>query len=130
MKYKGAFLYSISDLFVTSVWHARVIGLYIAEKEDENTFLHLKACYAFDRKKLIEQKIKAGDGLIGQVFLEGETTCLSQIPENYLSIKSGLGDSSPQFLAIIPLVYNEEVHVENEFLQELLHLKSFPLNIF
>jgi len=112
-------------VFLSKYIHARVIGLYIAEKEDENTFLHLKACYAFDRKKLIEQKIKAGDGLIGQVFLEGETTCLSQIPENYLSIKSGLGDSSPQFLAIIPLVYNEEVHG----ILELAAFQAFPTHI-
>jgi hypothetical protein len=109
-------------VFLSKYTDARVVGLYISEKEAEEKVLHLKACYAYNREKIIEQSIKAGFGLIGQVFLEGKTTCLSKIPENYLNIRSGLGDSAPRFLAIIPLVYNDEV----SGILELAAFKQLP----
>jgi len=33
---------------------------------------------------------------------------VNEIPENYVTILSGLGSSSPRFLLIIPVVFNNE----------------------
>lgn len=84
--------------------HANQAGLFVLENENTGQpHLSLKACYAFDRKKYLQKQVLPGQGLVGQVWQEGETTYLRQIPENYLRITSGLGDASPRYLLIVPL---------------------------
>ncbi|MDJ1506405.1 GAF domain-containing protein [Xanthocytophaga agilis] len=98
-------------------------GLYIVEKEERthDIVIRLAACYAYNRKKHIHQTFQAGQGLIGQTYLEGEYIYLTDIPENYLTITSGLGDSSPRALLIVPLKVNEST----EAILELASFKKF-----
>ncbi len=85
-------------------------GLFILEEDhDNNPVITLKACRAYDRKKFMERTIALGEGLIGQIALEKETLVMTEIPEGYLNITSGLGISSPSSLLIVPLKSNEEV---------------------
>ncbi|WKN40665.1 PAS domain S-box protein [Tunicatimonas pelagia] len=84
-------------------------GLFIASEETSNPHLEMVACYAYDTKKYEEKIIKPGQGLLGQAFVEQKTIRLTQIPENYVRITSGLGEATPSYLVIIPLKFNEEV---------------------
>ncbi|GJM60868.1 GAF domain-containing protein [Persicobacter diffluens] len=84
-------------------------GLYSVEGESEDLHLQLTACYAYNRKKYHEQKIEIGEGLVGQCYLEQETIYLTEVPENYISITSGLGEANPNCILIMPLKYNEEI---------------------
>lgn len=83
-------------------------GLFLASDTDDET-IDLAACYAYDRKKYIEKKIQAGEGLVGQVYLEKMTCYLLDIPQNYLSITSGLGGANPSVLLIVPMKIEEKV---------------------
>jgi len=85
-------------------------GIYLA-KEDEvgETYLDLVACYAYDREKFVNKRFEIGQGLIGQSYLEKETILLKEIPQDYITITSGLGEATPTFLAIIPLLHEELV---------------------
>jgi len=84
-------------------------GIFILEEGNGGSYLELQACRAYDRKKFMERKIQVGEGLLGQTVLEKEITLMSEIPEGYLSITSGLGIASPQNLIIVPLKSNDEV---------------------
>jgi PAS domain S-box-containing protein len=86
-------------------------GIFLLQ-EDENKqpyFLQTGA-YAYDRKKFANKKILWGEGLIGTCALERKTIYLTEVPDNYLTITSGLGKANPRCLLIVPLIYNEAIH--------------------
>lgn len=99
--------------FIIKYLNANQGAFYKIEFDDtDNTkpYISLKSVYAYDRKKYAEQqRIEIGQGLVGQCYLEKETTRLKKIPQDYVRITSGLGDATPSFLAIVPLIYNREV---------------------
>jgi len=107
--------------YLTQYLEAQQGSLFILvqdEDDDNNKHLELSAAYAFDRRKFVDKKLEIGQGLVGQTYLEKETLILTEIPQNYTFIKSGLGDSTPTCLAIVPMMYNEKV-------QSLIELASF-----
>jgi GAF domain-containing protein len=72
--------------------------------------LELRGCYAYNRRKKLTKIIQRGQGLVGQSWYEGETIYVTQIPDNYTLISSGLGDARPTSLLIVPLKLNEQVY--------------------
>lgn len=94
---------------------------FVSEDEQKTRFLELVGCYAYQRKKYQEKRIEIGQGMVGQCFLEGETTHISNIPEDYVNITSGLGETNPTNLLIVPLKINEEI----VGVLELAKLKKF-----
>ena len=86
-------------------------GMFIVNDNDKDTtFLEMAACYAYDRKKFLEKKIQVGEGLVGRCYQEQEKIFLTEIPEDYIKITSGLGDDNPKCLLLIPLVYNNVIY--------------------
>lgn len=105
--------------FLVKYMNAQQGSLYILrEEENEEPHLCLAACYAFDRKKYLEKRIGIGQGILGQSYLEAETVLMTELPQGYTSITSGLGDATPGCLLIVPLKNNEQV-------QALIELASF-----
>jgi PAS domain S-box-containing protein len=97
--------------FLVKYMDANQGGIFIINNDEESEpYLELVSCYAYDRKKYVDKRINIGDGLIGQAVLEKEIIYLSDIPQNYLEITSGLGGSTPKSVIIVPLKVNEEVH--------------------
>ena len=80
--------------------------------EDDATSPHLEllACYAYDRKKFIDKRIKPGEGLAGQAFLDKNPSILKKVPDGYLYINSGLGKSTASCVVIVPLLVNEKAY--------------------
>ena len=93
-------------------------GLFVVHEEDGQRHIRLQACYAYERKKFIQKMIDIGEGLIGQAYMEKKHIYLTEIPENYVNITSGLGKSNPRSLLIMPLTINYEV-------EGLLEIASF-----
>jgi hypothetical protein len=81
----------------------------LQEEEGRAPYLKMISCYAFDRKKFIKKEVELGEGIVGQTYLEGETTMLTRIPNGYTSIKSGLGDATPGCLLVVPMKFNDGV---------------------
>ena len=77
--------------------------------EAEKVF-EMTSCVAFDRKKFADKIVKWGEGLIGRCAQEKQTIYITDIPDDYINITSGLGDSNPRSILIVPLKVNEEIH--------------------
>jgi len=85
-------------------------GLFIKNDEDPNDiFYELAASYAYNRRKHQTLEFKPGEGLIGTCAVEQKNIYMTDIPENYIRITSGLGDANPTSLLIAPLKTEEEV---------------------
>jgi len=94
--------------FMVKYLNANQGSIFIVD-EEENA-LELTATYAYDRKKFLEKTIQPGQGLVGQVYLEKQSIYLKELPDNYVSIKSGLGKATPNSIFIVPLIANETVY--------------------
>ena len=82
----------------------------ITAEEDGDQFLERLSCYAYDRRRFGEKKIKVGVGLLGQCVLEKATVYLKEVPGDYVYITSGLGFDTPRNLVILPLLANDNVY--------------------
>ncbi len=84
--------------------------IFILEEESQQeAYLESVACYAYDRKKFLNKRVLLGEGLTGQCVLEKQTIYLTDIPNDYVEITSGLGESTPRAVFICPLLVNEKV---------------------
>ncbi len=89
-------------------------GLYLYdEKTQQLTGL---ATYAYDRDKLNRQSFGLGEGLVGQCAFERAQIYRTEIPEDYMTIRSGiLGAAHPQSLLLVPLITDEKLQGVLEF---------------
>jgi PAS domain S-box-containing protein len=86
-------------------------ALYIMDEvqENEEVTMSMKACYAWDKKKFLNHKIYKGEGLAGQAWQEGDIVYLTEVPQSYIKITSGLGDANPTSVLIVPLKVNDQI---------------------
>jgi len=76
---------------------------------EDHELLELKGCFAYDRKKFVDRGIEKGYGLAGQCWVDKQFIELKEIPSDYVSITSGLGEATPTYLIVAPLLAEEKV---------------------
>lgn len=82
-------------------------GIFIEYKNDEGRYVELIACYAYSKQKQLSKRIYEGEGLIGECMFERDIIFLTDVPENYVKITSGLGEATPRNIVVVPLIFNE-----------------------
>lgn len=89
-------------------------GLFLYDEEKER-LLGL-ATYAYNREKLNHLEFAIGEGLVGQCAYERGIIHRTEIPEDYVSITSGiLGDARPKSILLVPLITDERLQGVIEF---------------
>lgn len=83
-------------------------SVFLLDEQNKNQ-LHLMSAFAYDRKRFLQKTLKLGEGLVGTCALEKKVINLTELPDNYITIKSGLGDTPPNNLLLLPLMTNEEM---------------------
>lgn len=83
-------------------------GVFLLNEEDKHDqFFELISTFAWDRKKYINKRIEKGEGIVGACAMEKETIIITDVPEDYVAITSGVGKANPTCVILIPLKHEE-----------------------
>ncbi|MGK7394719.1 MAG: PAS domain S-box protein [Candidatus Cyclobacteriaceae bacterium M3_2C_046] len=103
--------------YITKKINAVQGAFYVVNDEDpDHEFLEMNSSYAYGKKKYLNGKYKFAQGLVGQSAIEQDTLLRTEIPDDYVTITSGLlGDQRPKCILIVPLITDEKVFGALEF---------------
>jgi len=91
--------------FLTQNTQSHVGAVYLTRHENENeNELYLAGSYAFTKRKRLIDRIKIGETLVGQAALEKKSILITSVPEDYIMVSSGLGETVPRNLLVVPLL--------------------------
>ncbi|HYZ80906.1 MAG TPA: response regulator, partial [Solirubrobacteraceae bacterium] len=103
--------------------------------------LRLIASYGYTRRSEVPERFAAGDSLVGQAALERRTIEISEPPEDYIRVSSGLGHSVPASILITPILFEDQVlgvielawlrspsAIHRTFLEQLMETLGVVLN--
>jgi PAS domain S-box-containing protein len=91
-------------------------AFYVVNDDSGKPLIEMRSSFAYGRKKYLKLKFKMAEGLVGQAAIEKDTVMRTEIPDEYVTITSGiLGDQRPKCILIVPLITNEEVYGVLEF---------------
>lgn len=93
-------------------------GLFVWSDKAQN--IQLTAMYAYDRKKYVDRQLHRHEGLVGQCFAEKESIFITDVPNNYTYITSGLGHATPRCIYLLACQTVERV-------EAVLELASFQI---
>ena len=71
--------------------------------------LQFQAGYGFKQRKHLANHFRLGEGLVGQCALEKERILLTDVPPDYVQINSGLGESPPLNIIVLPILFEGSV---------------------
>jgi two-component system, sensor histidine kinase and response regulator len=71
--------------------------------------LHIFGSYAYPDQKDLERSFAPGEGLVGQCAIDRTPLVLNDPPPGYIRISSGLGDSVPRFIAVLPMLHGDDL---------------------
>jgi len=80
------------------------------DTQESKAYLELTAHYALDEIRVSEKKMELGVSLLGKSIKQAKILQVTEIPENYLNIESGLGHHPPKLLIVAPLIFNNKTY--------------------
>ncbi|HEY9643993.1 MAG TPA: response regulator, partial [Coleofasciculaceae cyanobacterium] len=86
-------------------------GVFYLMESTENhaPYLKLLTTYAYRERKHLSNRFHLGEGLVGQCALEKERILLTEVPDNYITISSGLGEAVPRNVVVLPVLFEGQV---------------------
>jgi hypothetical protein len=82
---------------------------YVNGANNGTPLMKLLGSYAFTERKNLANEFKPGQGLVGQCIIERERILLTNVPDNYIHIGSGLGEAKPLNIIVLPVLFENEV---------------------
>jgi signal transduction histidine kinase/CheY-like chemotaxis protein/HAMP domain-containing protein len=71
--------------------------------------LQLQAGYGYEERKHLSTSFRLGEGLVGQCAQEKKRILLTEVPSDYVKISSGLGESAPLNIIVLPVLFEGAV---------------------
>ncbi|MEA2448149.1 MAG: hypothetical protein QOG63_81, partial [Thermoleophilaceae bacterium] len=71
--------------------------------------LALIASYGYKKRKNVSNRFKPGEALVGQAALEKKPILITEPPDDYIHVASGLGEAVPRNIIVLPVLFEEQV---------------------
>ncbi|MEU6546258.1 HAMP domain-containing protein [Streptomyces sp. NPDC046859] len=84
-------------------------AFYAAEDGDRGPELRLVGSYGYPDATDRPERIRVGRSLLGQAARNRRTVSVEELPEDYVTISSGLGQTAPRALVVLPIVVEDQV---------------------
>ncbi|MCU7847197.1 MAG: response regulator [Candidatus Thiodiazotropha sp. (ex Lucinoma kastoroae)] len=97
--------------FLCEYLNVAIGAFYVVQKDR----IRLIGSYAVQAGKGLHNEFRPGEGLVGQAALDQQIQVLTDIPDDYLAIGSGLGETVPKTIVVVPLIWNNRVVALLEF---------------
>ena len=103
--------------YITEKIEAIQGAFYVVNDDDPSeSLIEMKSAYAYHKKKYLDASFKFAEGLVGQAAVEKDFILRTEIPDDYVTVTSGLlGDKRPKSILITPLITEEKVYGVVEF---------------
>jgi signal transduction histidine kinase/HAMP domain-containing protein/DNA-binding response OmpR family regulator len=82
---------------------------YVNHSNNGTPEMRLLASYAYTERKTLANRFEAGEGLVGQAALERKPILVTEVPDDYVQISSGLGQAKPMNIVVLPVLFEGEV---------------------
>jgi HAMP domain-containing protein/signal transduction histidine kinase/DNA-binding response OmpR family regulator len=96
-------------------------AIYQMDSSQGDSHLKMLAGYALPPNGHQQAELPLGVGLVGQCALEKRRILLQEVPNDYVRISSGLGESGPRSLIVLPVLFEGDTKA----VVELASLKEF-----
>jgi HAMP domain-containing protein/CheY-like chemotaxis protein/signal transduction histidine kinase len=81
---------------------------YVNESSNGQPVMKLLGGYAYRKRKNLANEFHAGEGLVGQCTVERERILVTNVPNNYVHVSSGLGEAPPNNIVVLPVLFEGE----------------------
>ncbi|MGO4524305.1 HAMP domain-containing protein [Microvirga sp. 2MCAF35] len=105
-------LTTVSNLILSEIAplvNAQQGVFYTMENDGNEPILDMVASYAFTERKHLNNRFRLREGLVGQVAYEKKRILLTNVPGDYITISSALGEAPPLNIIVLPVLFEQEV---------------------
>ena len=105
-------LTTVSNMILSEIAplvNAQQGAFYTVEAEVGEPVLDMIASYAFTERKHLNNRFRLREGLVGQVAYEKKRILLTNVPGDYITISSALGEAPPLNIIVLPVLFEQEV---------------------
>ncbi|HET9236396.1 MAG TPA: HAMP domain-containing protein [Oligoflexus sp.] len=97
-------------------------GFFMMETADDRTtpVLNLIASYGYSVRKSLSHTYRLKESLIGQCAFEKKRILMSDVPEGFIHITSGMGDAPARNVVVLPVLFEGEI-------KAVIELASFKI---
>jgi len=95
----------LSELATLVSVHLGVFYSMTNPTDGSEAVLQFQAGYGFDERQQVATSFRLGEGLVGQCGKEKKRILLTEVPDDYVQISSGLGSSTPLNIIAIPVLF-------------------------
>lgn len=86
-------------------------ALFVINDENQDDISYdMSGAVAYSRPKNMKVSFKIGEGLVGRCAFERKTIYMTEVPNNYVTITSGLGTANPTCILLVPAIIDETVY--------------------
>ncbi len=88
---------------------ASIGALFMSKEIHSRRYIEYIAGYAYQLPESQTLLYEYGEGIAGQVAKDGRMINITKVPENYITVVSGLGSTTPKYMLVLPLKKEELV---------------------